>query len=130
MRGTRTLSRKTDSRKTDSRQTPPASDRPKGGRVTLKAVNDALAKRGRGARLMKASGYFYFDSGEAASWIDKTVHTPTVGSRTIEQWLEEFDRLEKANRDLLTGALQAAWKVRVGKNAATRSRGRTRGPRR
>ncbi|HEU4938844.1 MAG TPA: hypothetical protein VFT39_20485 [Vicinamibacterales bacterium] len=39
-------------------------------------------------------------------------------------------RLAKANRDLLTGALQAAWKVRVGKNAATRSHGRTRGPRR
>jgi hypothetical protein len=38
-------------------------------------------------------------------------------------------RLAKANRDLLTGALQAAWKVRVGKYAATRFRGRTRGPR-
>jgi hypothetical protein len=73
----------------------------KGGRVTLKAVNDALEKRGLGARLMKASGYFYFDSGEAASWIDKTVQTPTVGSRTLEQWLEEFDRLAKVNRDLL-----------------------------
>ena len=92
------------SRKTDSRQTPPVSDRPKGGRVTLKAVNDALSKRGRSARLMKASGYFYFDSGEAANWIDKTVYTPTVGSRTLEQWLEEFDRLEKANRDLLKTA--------------------------
>jgi hypothetical protein len=38
-------------------------------------------------------------------------------------------RLAKANRDLLTDALQAAWKVRVGKNAATRFRGRTLGPR-
>ena len=103
------------SRKTDSRQTPPASDRPKGGRVTLKAVNDALAKRGRGARLMKASGYFYFDSGEAASWIDKTVHTPTVGSRTLEQWLEEFDRLEKANRDLLKTAAPRASKKQTGR---------------
>jgi hypothetical protein len=38
-------------------------------------------------------------------------------------------RLAKVNRDLLTGARQAAWKVRVGKNAVTRFRGRTRGPR-
>jgi hypothetical protein len=83
-------------RKTDARHAPP-----KGGRVTLKTVNDALAKRGLDARLMKASGYFYFDSGEAASWIDKTVQTPTVGSRTLEQWLGEFDRLEKVNRDFL-----------------------------
>jgi hypothetical protein len=39
-------------------------------------------------------------------------------------------RLAKANRDILTGALQAAWKLRVDKNASARSRGRTRRPRR
>ena len=37
-------------------------------------------------------------------------------------------RLAKANRDVLTGALRAAWKLRVAKNAATRARGRTRRP--
>jgi hypothetical protein len=35
-------------------------------------------------------------------------------------------RLAKANRDILTGALHAAWRVRVDKNAATRSVGHTR----
>jgi hypothetical protein len=92
------------SRKKESpRKASSASEGPKGGRVTLKTVNDALAEKGkgRGARLMKASGYFYFDSGEAASWIDKTVNTPTIGSRTVEQWLEEYERLEKLNRGLL-----------------------------
>jgi hypothetical protein len=89
------------SRKKDSKESSSTSDGSKGGRVTLKTVNDALAKRGIDARLMKASGYFYFDSGDAASWIDKTVYTPTVGSRTLEQWLEEYERLEKVNRDLL-----------------------------
>jgi hypothetical protein len=39
-------------------------------------------------------------------------------------------RLVKSNRDILTGALSAAWKLRVDKNAATRSRGRARRPRR
>jgi hypothetical protein len=39
-------------------------------------------------------------------------------------------RLARADRDTLTGALQAAWKLRVEKNAATRSGGRTRRPRR
>jgi hypothetical protein len=38
-------------------------------------------------------------------------------------------RLAKANRDVLTGALRAAWKLRVDKNAASRSGGRTRRPR-
>jgi hypothetical protein len=94
------LNRKSDSRKAP----PPASDRSKSGRVTLKAVNDTLAKQGHGARLMKAGGYFYFDAGEAANWIDKAVYVPTIGSRTVAQWLEEFDRLEKVNRDLLKTA--------------------------
>jgi hypothetical protein len=39
-------------------------------------------------------------------------------------------RLAKANRDILTGALHVAWKLRVDKNAATRSVGRTRRARR
>jgi hypothetical protein len=39
-------------------------------------------------------------------------------------------RLAAANKDLLTGALRAAWKLRVDKNAATRSGARTRGRRR
>jgi hypothetical protein len=39
-------------------------------------------------------------------------------------------RLTKANRDILTGALQAAWKLRVDKNATARSGRRTRRPRR
>jgi hypothetical protein len=39
-------------------------------------------------------------------------------------------RLAKANRGILTGALHTAWKVRVDKNAASRSRERTRRPRR
>jgi hypothetical protein len=39
-------------------------------------------------------------------------------------------RLAKSNRDILTGALYAAWKLRIDKNAATRSGGRSRRPRR
>jgi hypothetical protein len=38
-------------------------------------------------------------------------------------------RLAKANRDILTGALRAAWKLRVDKNVTARSGGRTRRPR-
>ena len=38
-------------------------------------------------------------------------------------------RLAKANRDILTGALRTAWKLRVDKNAASRRTKRARGPR-
>jgi hypothetical protein len=39
-------------------------------------------------------------------------------------------RLAKVNRDILTGALHAAWKLRIDKNAVTRSRKNVRRPRR
>jgi hypothetical protein len=69
-------------------------------RVTLKPINDALAGLGENARLIKGEGYFYFDLGEAANWLDKTVSTPTLSSRTLEEWIEEFRRLKKLNQQL------------------------------
>lgn len=38
-------------------------------------------------------------------------------------------RLAPANRDVVTGALRTAWKLRLGKNAASRSPKRPRRPR-
>jgi hypothetical protein len=46
---------------------------PMAARVTLKAINDELNRRGHNARLEKASDYFYFFGGEATDWIDRTV---------------------------------------------------------
>ncbi|MFN7993573.1 MAG: hypothetical protein U0Q18_08230 [Bryobacteraceae bacterium] len=70
-------------------------------RVTLKAVNDELSRLGYSARLARAGNYFYFQFGEAADWLDRTVTVPTVSSLTIEQWLQEFERLEKLNQRIL-----------------------------
>ena len=88
-------------------------------RVTLKTINDALAGLGENARLVKGDGYFYFDTGEAANWLDKTVSTATLSSRTLEEWLEEFQRLKKLNQQLLGGTERSTAK------AATRRRGKT-----
>jgi hypothetical protein len=49
---------------------------------------------GHTARLAKGNGYFYFDSGEAAEWLDRTVNVPTLSSLSLEQWLAEFERLK------------------------------------
>jgi len=88
-------------------------------RVTVKAINDALAGLGENARLVKGDGYFYFDVGEAANWLDKTVSTSTLSSRTLEQWLEEFQRLKKLNQQLLGETQNSTSK------AAARQRGKT-----
>jgi hypothetical protein len=70
-------------------------------RVTIKAVNDELARLGYQARLEKASDYFYFFGGEATHWIDRTVPGTTVGVRTLEQWVAEFVRLKKVNAEIM-----------------------------
>jgi hypothetical protein len=42
-------------------------------RLSLKTVNAELAKRGCNVLLERGDGYFYFQSGEAADWLDRTV---------------------------------------------------------
>lgn len=70
-------------------------------RLTVKAINEELAKRGYSARLGKGDSYFYFSGGEAADWLDRTVNAPNLSSLTIEQWIDEFERLKKLNKDIL-----------------------------
>jgi hypothetical protein len=53
--------------------------------LTLKAVNAELAHRGHTAVLAKGDEYFYFESGEAAVWPDRTVQAPTLSSLSLEQ---------------------------------------------
>src|ERR1700730_5218013 len=76
-------------------------------RLHLKVVNDELARLGHGARLAKASGYFYFDSGEAGDWIDRTVGVRTINSLTLKQWIEEFRRLKALNQQILSTAKES-----------------------
>ena len=63
--------------------------------------NDELLRRGHNARLERASGYFYFFGGEATEWIDRTVRVATVNALTLEQWVDEFKRLKKVNREIM-----------------------------
>lgn len=70
-------------------------------RITLKAINDELSKHGDGVTLEKGDRYFYFSGGEAADWLDRTVNAPNVSSLSMEQWMGEFDRLKKLNKEML-----------------------------
>jgi hypothetical protein len=70
-------------------------------RLTLKAINEELAKRRVGARLAKGDGYFYFSGGEASDWLGKTVNAPSLSSLSLEQWITELERLTKLNAEIL-----------------------------
>jgi hypothetical protein len=68
--------------------------------LSLKTINHELAKRGHQALLSKGDGYFYFSTGEAADWLDRTVRVPTVSSHTLDQWVRKFEELKRKNIDL------------------------------
>jgi hypothetical protein len=80
-------------------------------RVTVKAVNDELARLGHQARLEKASGYFYFWTGEASGWIDATVRVDKITALTLEEWIAEYRRLKMLNAEMMRSP-KAAKKAR------------------
>jgi hypothetical protein len=72
-------------------------------RLTLKTINEELAKRGSGAHIEKGDGYFYFSGGEAEDWLDRTVNAHSLSSLSLDQWMAEFERLKNLNLDMLRG---------------------------
>ena len=70
-------------------------------RITLKSVNHRLAELGADARLEKGDGYFYFSGGKASDWLDRTVNVATLATLTLDQWVDEFQRLNKLNEGML-----------------------------
>jgi len=69
--------------------------------LTLKTINAELARHGIQALLARGDGYFYFWSGEAVDWLERTVRVPNLHAFTIDQWLEQFRVLKKKNEGLL-----------------------------
>lgn len=72
-----------------------------GVRLSLKSINAELTKRGLNVALAKGDGYFYFASGEAADWLDRTVRVPTLHILSVEQWIDELQKLREQNRNLM-----------------------------
>jgi hypothetical protein len=72
----------------------------KTNRVTRKMINDKLRERGRDESLRPGGGYFHFGGGEAANWLANSVRVERVSDLTLEQWLEEFDKLLKIDKKL------------------------------
>ena len=92
-------------------------------RLTVKAVNQELAKRASGTRLEKGEGYFYFSGGEATDWLDRTVNARSLSSLSLDQWMAEFDRLKKLNRDILRAPARKGL-TEASRPAAKRPRGK------
>lgn len=62
-------------------------------KVTVAAINKALAKAGP-ERLRRGHGhYFYFYGGKSAEWPVTAVYVNWVGALSIEEWVEQRNLL-------------------------------------
>ena len=57
------------------------------GRLTLKAVNKALAEEGASEILVRGHGFHYFTQGSTARWPTSLVMKPRLADYTLEQWV-------------------------------------------
>lgn len=76
--------------------------------LTLKKINEELERRGHKERLERGDGYFYFRSGESEQWLDRTVKVPNVNGLSLEQWVEELEKLKKKHLEILGSEREAA----------------------
>jgi hypothetical protein len=74
-------------------------------RLNLKAINAELARLGYQATLAKGDGYFYFQGGDAAAWLDPIVRVPTLRSLTLEQWTGQYKELQAKHKALAKGKI-------------------------
>jgi hypothetical protein len=92
-------------------------------RLTVKAINEELARRGSAAQLEKGDAYFYFSGGEAADWLDRTVNARSLSSLSLDKWMAEFDRLKTLNKDILRAPARRE-STEAKRPAANRPRGK------
>ncbi len=80
-------------------------------RLSLKTVNDELARLGQPERLAKAGNYFLFTGGAADEWLERTVGVRTISSKTLKEWIGEFNRLKALNQQMM-GTLNKGGRAR------------------
>lgn len=89
--------------------------------LRLKTINDELRRLGHDVHIEKGDGYFYVWKGEANNWLDRTINVPKVSSLTLEQWIDEFNRLKKLNAEMLSGKVPKT-KAADSKSTSTKPR--------
>lgn len=63
-------------------------------RLTLKAVNKALAEAGAAETLVQAKDYFYFADGEAERWPETMVVVCRLNDLTLTEWIARWKALK------------------------------------
>lgn len=74
--------------------------------LTLGEVNRELSKRGIKDKLVKGNGYYYF-TGDASTWPDSSVHVYNINELTLDQIVDNYNRLKaEADPDLQARLLE------------------------
>lgn len=79
-------------------------------RLLIRRVNEALEAAGYSERLVRGDRYFYFAEGEAACWPESAVCVVRLNDLTLEEWLDEHQKLRRQARWHHDGAVyEALW---------------------
>jgi hypothetical protein len=94
-------------------------------RLTLRTVNNELAKRGIQAEVRKGDAeYFYFWGGDTGEWWDRTVQVPNISSLSLDQWVEAYHDLKRKNAHIMAMGKANAKTAKGGRARTRRSAGR------
>jgi hypothetical protein len=88
-------------------------------RLSLKVINDELARLKLNARLAKGVSYFYVAGDEADAWIVRTVDVRNVSTLTLKQWIDEYRRLQALNEQIMATAKPSKASAQPGKQRRT-----------
>lgn len=64
--------------------------------LTLKQVNNAIAKAGFNEVLVAGDGYYYFIEGDAFQWESSSVYVYRLNHLSLDQWLAAHKALRTA----------------------------------
>lgn len=65
-------------------------------KVTIRAVNAAIAAKGGKEKLTRGTSYYYFYDGDAASWPSSSVCVYRLNHMTLTEWVEAWEQLRAA----------------------------------
>ena len=87
-------------------------------RVTMRAVNQELAKRDIQATLGNGGGYFFFRGPDVNTWLARTVQVSKISDLTLDGWLQAFRDLKRKNQEIVRSATPRSKRQTAGERSS------------
>lgn len=72
-------------------------------RLTIKAVNKAIAARGIKAEIVQGDGYLWFSGDDVEFAYTTSVAACRLNHLTLERWMQELDEIVESHKKYIEG---------------------------